>query len=58
MNLGQQDEASVARQLATMTSPQFQSNESSMTTYVVGRHHHHCRWYPEDASLIADNIEV
>ncbi|KAH8549335.1 hypothetical protein BGW37DRAFT_114669 [Umbelopsis sp. PMI_123] len=23
----------------------------------VGKHHHHCRWYPEDASLVADNIQ-
>jgi hypothetical protein len=58
MNLGQQDEASVTRQLATLASPEFLNNESPITTYVVGRHHHHCRWYPEDASLVADNIEV
>ncbi|KAI8575232.1 hypothetical protein K450DRAFT_262713 [Umbelopsis ramanniana AG] len=57
MNLGQQDETSITRRLANLASPEFLNTESPITTYVVGKHHHHCRWYPEDASLVADNIE-
>ncbi|KAI9284698.1 hypothetical protein BC943DRAFT_58968 [Umbelopsis sp. AD052] len=51
------DEASLTQRLATLASPEFLMTESPITTYVVGKHHHHCRWYPEDANLVADNIE-
>jgi hypothetical protein len=58
MSLGQQDDESMNRRLSACVSPAFHQSKSPMTAFVVGKHHHHCRWYPEDAALVADNIEV
>jgi hypothetical protein len=58
MSLEQQDENSVNRRLSALTSSAFQAQNTPITAFVIGKHHHHCRWYPEDAALIADNIEV
>jgi len=57
MSLGQQDDESMNRRLSACVSPAFHQSKSPMTAFVVGKHHHHCRWYPEDAALVADNIE-
>ncbi|KAJ2960792.1 hypothetical protein NQZ79_g3824 [Umbelopsis isabellina] len=57
MNLHHQPEEVTSKALLSFSSPAFVESDLPLTAFVVGNHNHHCRWYPEDASLVADNIE-
>ncbi|KAM3580940.1 hypothetical protein VKS41_006388 [Umbelopsis sp. WA50703] len=57
MALNRQPEESTYKTLSSLSSRAFVESDLPLTAFVVGNHNHHCRWYPEDATLVADNIE-
>jgi hypothetical protein len=58
MALNRQPEEATYKTLSSLSSRAFVESDLPLTAFVVGNHNHHCRWYPEDATLVADNIEV